>query len=320
VSTAWRVAYALGAALIAAYFLNLFGGWIKSVPTPSPVVAGLAFLVALYLGISAGARTPAIWNSVRGADGRASTSKFQIFLWTVVVLFSYAAITAARWQQGLTSPLPDLPASILAALGISAGTATAAAAITTGNVNNAKEVKVPAINRGIAPIFEGDDGRLDLVKIQLISWTVLALVVFLGLVFQELESTNVTSSLPDIDPTLMVLTGLGSATYLGRKLVPGNRPVLLGRSPDTISVAAAPAARTVTISGNGFGSASLGVVSLGGVQIQAPNSSWTDTSITIEVPSVQPNGTPWPVNTPLALVVLTSTGPTQNSLSIIVTP
>jgi hypothetical protein len=48
--------------------------------------------------------------------------------------------------------------------------------------------------------------------------------------------------------------------------------------------------------------------------------AWTDTSITIEVPPLRPNGTPWPVNVPLDLLVLTQTGPTQNNLSLIVTP
>jgi hypothetical protein len=315
----WRAVYALGAALIGVYFLNFYTAWVKDVSRPSPVVAGLLFVIALYLLISAGARTPAIWNSVRGADGRASTSKFQIFLWTAVVLFSYAAITAARWEQGLTNPLPDLPQSVLAALGISAGTATAAAAITTGNVNSAKEIKVPAINRGIAPIFESDDGRLDLVKVQLIAWTILALGIFLGLVFQEVASTKITSSLPDIDPTLMVLTGLGSATYLGRKLVPGNRPVLSARTLDAISVAGTAAERTLTITGSGFGTEGLGVVSLGGIALQTPT-TWTDTTITLEVPATRPNGSPWPLNVPLDLLVLTPTGPTQNSLSITVTP
>ncbi len=166
----WRAAYAAGALAIVAYFANLYFGVVKGLPVPDPIVCGVLFLVFSYLTIAAAARTQALWNSVRGEDGRASTSKFQVFLWLIVVLFSYVAVTAARWQAGTTEALPDLPQSVLLALGISAGTAVTAAAVTANNTNTAREVKVPATNQGIAPIFETDDGRLDLGKIQLMAW------------------------------------------------------------------------------------------------------------------------------------------------------
>ena len=71
-------------------------------------------------GIFAGAWNP--WKLVEGADKRPSTSKFQWWLWTVVVIFAYVAIYASRVNLNHFEALSEIPQNVLIALGMSAGT------------------------------------------------------------------------------------------------------------------------------------------------------------------------------------------------------
>ncbi len=50
-----------------------------------------------------------------GADGRASFSKFQFWLWTYVILLGLVAIWMARWFEagGIPSPINEIPDTLL---------------------------------------------------------------------------------------------------------------------------------------------------------------------------------------------------------------
>jgi hypothetical protein len=86
---------------------------------------------------------------------------------------------------------------------------------------------VPDVSK--SGIFTGDDGMPDLGKVQVVLWTFIAVGVFLSHVFALIQSPlpiDPTShqpnlnglALPDIGQTLMVLMGLGNATYVGKKI------------------------------------------------------------------------------------------------------
>ena len=59
---------------------------------------------------------------MEGADGSASTSKFQWFLWLIVILFAYTALWVLRAEQGNFSALSEGPVNLLTVLGFSTGT------------------------------------------------------------------------------------------------------------------------------------------------------------------------------------------------------
>lgn len=168
---------------------------------------------------------------IMGEDGIPSTSKFQFFVWTGVVVFSYVALFCVGAQAGGFAPLEPLPVNLLIAMGISATTAVGAKAIATnGAQQRAKALVAAAPNGGqavvvIAPaeklggILLDDDGTPDLAKVQLVVWTLIGVGIYLTLVFQALASGH--RQLPDIDRTLMVLMGLGHAAYVGKKVAAG---------------------------------------------------------------------------------------------------
>src|SRR5437764_9987016 len=107
----------------------LTGGSMKDIPS-LPYIIGIASVIVLYV-IAKIATGGTIAKLYEGADGRASTSKFQFFLWTVVVIFSFTALLTLKFQQSNFEPLTaDLPANVLIALGMSVASASTAKAIT----------------------------------------------------------------------------------------------------------------------------------------------------------------------------------------------
>ena len=76
--------------------------------TPATINVFLAYVVALvvvgvYLFISAVVTRGQFLDIIMGADGRPSASKFQFFLWTGVVFFTYAQSTAPGSGAGTST-------------------------------------------------------------------------------------------------------------------------------------------------------------------------------------------------------------------------
>jgi hypothetical protein len=159
------------------------------------------------------------WNPLKfaiGEDNRYSISKFQLFLWTVAVLFAYITVMFARFQQGLSGDVPNVPDNVLLALGLSGATSIVAKGIKVNNLRTGKELSTTLDNHGpLSTLLTDDDGSLSLHKLQYLVWTFVAIGVFLV----SLDQSN-RLTLPDIDTTLLVLSGIGAGTYLGKKLVP----------------------------------------------------------------------------------------------------
>lgn len=197
-------------------------------------IGGLVVLVLLWLLYKVLSGSWDLGRFVEGADKRPSTSKFQWLLWTIVVLYSYAAIVIERTvfvaqalQSGLPAPFPitpdNLPPSVLAAMGLATATMAVAKGVTASQITAGKPKPPPsehpsaASPGGAAALVLDDDGFPDLSKMQLLAWTLLAIAVYLAnLVFQI---SGATPKLPDIDNALMGLMGIGQAGYLGKKIV-----------------------------------------------------------------------------------------------------
>lgn len=295
--------------------LALRNDWVAKNLAPSPYVAGALALGFIWFTYVAATGHWGIWNSVRGEDGRASTSRFQVSLWTAVVVFSWVAIAIKGFDP---THLPQIPQNMLIALGISVGTGAAAAAVTSSNVATGKEVKVPASEQGMAPLFQSDTGLPDIGKIQLISWTFIAVAVYLGAVSLYLaDSSKFVDAagdrmLPDIDPGLMALTGLGSAAYLGKKLV-----TTAGTYIGTISTNRAFVGEQITLTGRNFGSTQDGGrVVIDGTPIETPAATWTDTMVKIAIPETKPDNGLWKLDVPVDVTIYGASGPSANSMKL----
>jgi hypothetical protein len=259
-----------------------------------------------------------------GADGRASSSKFQPFLWSIVVVFGFVTVLAARWGAGVGGSFVDIPENVLLVLGLAIGTGLAAKVIKVNNIAAGKEVNTRATGaEGPAALFKDDDGRIDLNKTQAMAFTFIAVGAFLAAVAASLKDPAGTTSLPDIDPTLLVLMGFGSAAFLGGKLAskrPVTDPFIGSISRETVSLAAADADRTVVLSGINFGATrGTGQLFVNGAALQSPIAKWADDSIEFVFPTTATAGAAWPIGQgPLSILV--NVGAVSNAVTLAVTP
>jgi hypothetical protein len=295
------------------------------------VLSGVGLLVLLALATmlfsAKGYRNP--WKLVEGADGAASTSKFQWFLWLIVIFFGYTAIWVLRAEQGNFSALGEIPANLLTVLGFSTGTAAAAKGITSGYVQSGRVSKTtpaqataaqaaggPAAGGQAASakggILSDDSGVPELAKIQMVGFTFIAVGVFFITVLHQILTNDVAAGLPNIDSSLMVLMGISNGGYLGKKLVTFGTPTLYPPSP-----AHGPATTTeVTLSGTNLGSASGSQLLLNGEAIEA---TWSGNSITFTVPAANPAGNAaWTTQNNVVQLSVSTMGQTSNSVSFTV--
>lgn len=276
------------------------------------------------------------FSLVIGEDGRPSTSKLKPFLWTVVMIFAYAALYSAKLKKGSIDPISNIPANLLIAIGLDVATLVAAKGITESQIANGQVEKPPPItpttattvastaNAGPGAVFQDDNGFPELTKIQTITWTGFAIVLYFVAVDAALKivaaaqpgSPAVTDlSLPDIAPAMMVLIGLGNAAYLGKKLVTTDTPVLTA-----ISVDRSLAFPTVTLTGVAFGAIQNGSrITLDEKEIIDPPLEWSNERVKFKLPDKNPNGGDW-IGGQTVRIALFVKGRTTNQLPLTIAP
>lgn len=136
-----------------------------------------------------------------------------------------------------------------------------------------------------------DAGRVDLTKVQLLTWTVIAIALFMWRATRLIIYTRpdeLPTSLPEIDTALVVLTGLAQGAYIGGKLVPDTTPWLTGlktSQEDSVPV--------VIITGKNFGNRQGGnMVTINETPFAVEVKNWTDTEIKFVKPTVLPSPPP----------------------------
>lgn len=273
------------------------------------VLIGLLVLaaIAVFAAIPTKGR---LWELVEGADGRASTSKFQWLLWLVAIAFAYTVLWVLRAKQGDYAAISQVPVNLLTLLAFSTGTAAAAKGITAGYVQSNKLAKPVKDANAKGGLIQDDSGAPDLGKLQMIAFTLIAIVVFFWTLGHQIASTPVITSLPNVDSSLLVLMGISQGGYLGKKLATFNSPVLYPPSPPTAIVSA-----PVTVTGANLGTPSANSGPPIGAQLTIDSNpvgttTWSPTSITFTAPA-----SPGP-----AQVAVTVAGQQSNSVTITVEP
>lgn len=167
-----------------------------------------------------------------------SLSKFQASCWTVVLLFSYVYYSVGQvWFIG-QSKMPDFNESLLILLSISYGGLFISKGLSTISPKKELLKKPPSL---LDLVQEG--GGLSLSRIQLLSFTVMGIVVYI----YYLAATDIfVTGLPGIPPTLNTLFGISQGGYLTGKVV-GTKVSVNNLFPDKVKCGQA-----VTVFGKGF--------------------------------------------------------------------
>ncbi|HLY02228.1 MAG TPA: kelch repeat-containing protein [Candidatus Cybelea sp.] len=258
-----------------------------------PYLAGIGgVIVYAVVGALAGSKSGGLLGAIRGEDGRLSSSKFQFFLWTGVVVFSWVAINVANALHSTLNAIPStaaFPDHVMLAMGFSVITLASAKGITTAYVYAGRVAKGTGNSWRLRDLVCADDSTTpDLSKIQMLTWTIIAVGSYLYAAIHTTaacgapQGLSVPCGIPDIDTSLMALMGIGQGAYLGAKVVATSTIVL--RSLDKPQTFAGD---IVTINGSGFGTVA-GSVYFGSVAaLLAPgNASWTDGAIKAVVPAI----------------------------------
>jgi hypothetical protein len=138
-----------------------------------------------------------------------SLSRTQILVWTIVISASYLYIHFVA--GGTCGNETGLNTTALALMGISAATAAAGAAIDSSQSSQPRHQNYPS--EGFFKDILSDDNGINIHRFQNVLWTVICIGIYL---YKVLHTTNCT--MPDLDNTLIALTGLSSATYVTVKI------------------------------------------------------------------------------------------------------
>jgi hypothetical protein len=142
-------------------------------------------------------------NTIAPTARAYSLSRTQIAVWTLLVVYAYLFIWIITGEYNT-----EIPRSILAILGISAGTFATASAI---DKDKEKTGATVAKTDGVFPDLLSSQGGADLHRVQFGLWSVVLMIVFC-------ITTYDTLAMPDFNTSLLGLMGISSAAYAAMKI------------------------------------------------------------------------------------------------------
>jgi hypothetical protein len=326
---------AAGLLLFAAVPAAAWAGGSTAVQTPPPVAAGHVWVAAavavvallLLTLVLCGFSLARVGRLFIGKDLRASTSKTQAAAWTFAICFALLVLLAGHllyddfdpgWRTFLDQ---GLNSDYLWLLGIPAAGLVGAKTITETKVAAdpaAKQAKPATADDSLATRLaelSGDDsGQPAIADLQYLVFNVITLLYFLSAFLEHPER-----GLPTLPDSLIALTGVSAAAYLGTKAATRTAAAtIVSVRPSRVALRQAPV--DLVISGSGFLPAGVPGppgVTLDGVDLPvAPNPG--DTRIVATVPAQSGLSVTAPAR--LDLVVYTPAGTPSAASPIDVEP
>lgn len=244
---AW-VAGMLLALVVAAIIIGWF---IESATMGYLISIGVLIIFLVILGKAITGRAIGVLINPRNLM---SLSRFQIVIWTVIVLSAYLVMALHRLRVAVDDPcVIEVPGQIWALLGIST-----ASLVGTPLISNSKKKKEPAdpkiseqtakffagetkdsvdknregilyanentADARFSDMFEGDELKdtayVDLAKVQMFFFTVIVAVSYAVVLFQWMQDgENPLGQFPGLSDGMVALMGISHAGYLGNKAV-----------------------------------------------------------------------------------------------------
>lgn len=230
------------------------------------VIVSAVTVIALLLGVqfvSRAASRSFLSTVILGEDGRTSTSKTFILMWTLLVGWALLALLIAGelvplhacvagppkgavtrchtdpvallqlgWMHFLHS---GLAGSYLILLGVPAAAGVAAKGITQAQAESPTAVKTQkpqgrsSLRSRIAEIFSADDGTTDVADFQYMIFNLITAAYFVARFLRP-----DVNGLPTIPDTLLGLTSVSAGLYVGKKAVARNQPTVTGVFPSIL--------------------------------------------------------------------------------------
>ena len=163
-------------------------------------------------------RTVSFWDViVTTEDEKYSLSRFQFYLWFVVILISYGAISFAKGQ------LANITEGLYLLMGVNTASAVASTAITFTK-GTFRPGRSPNF---FTDLFLDTKNSIDLPRTQMFVWTIVLGVGYVLWVIRLIhEATDpVKLTFPELENGLVVLMGISHSAYLGAKAVEASTDV-----------------------------------------------------------------------------------------------
>jgi len=193
------------------------------------VVDVILLVVLLYVGrrsvkLPDGKVTKFWTGAVCEDDLFPSLARFQLLLWTFVVVFAFLTVSFVRILSSVPPP-STLPTNILTLIGINSGSTALSYGVSQGKypeVANASPTKTDSDQQKPKPFSTmlEENGQFSITRFQMLSWTFVAILIFLGTFFTtmaNLPSPLTQLDIPEVSSTLVALTGISQGTYLTAK-------------------------------------------------------------------------------------------------------
>ncbi len=148
-----------------------------------------------------------------------SLGRFQLLLWTFVIAFAFLVVSFVRILSNVLPPTA-LPANILTLLGINAGSTVVSYGVSGGKYYPRLQTVAPEEPPQPLSTMLNENNQFSITRFQMLSWTFVAVLIFLGTFFTTMASppSPLTQlDLPDVSSTLVVLTGISQGAYLSGK-------------------------------------------------------------------------------------------------------
>lgn len=176
----------------------------------------LLFFLALGLAIKGHS-----WGVLVDERNVVTLSRFQIALWTLIIVSAYFTIVLARVHAKATDPLAlELPWQVWALMGIGATSFIGSPMIRGENRDIFTKVSGKAEFRDM---FRGDEvessAYIDMAKVQMFLFTVIVAIAYATVLWNLIitkEPTTLTS-FPEVNQGLVTVLGISNAAYLGKK-------------------------------------------------------------------------------------------------------
>lgn len=139
-----------------------------------------------------------------------SLSKTQLAVWTTVVSCTYIHEVLCNNCKNV-----NINTTALILMGISTGTITIAGLIDKNQIEQDSPRHQDEPSKGFFTDILSDDNGISIHRFQNFIWTIIAIIVYLHYVFTN--QLQAGTCFPELDSTLLALTGISSATYLTLK-------------------------------------------------------------------------------------------------------
>jgi hypothetical protein len=204
-----------------------------------PMIVGFMLIMFMAIGWCVKGRLAGVLINDRNMM---SLSRFQMVVWSLIVLSTYAAIAMARASDGLGTGALDIavPPQIWMLMGINSAALVGSPLLASNKIKKkpigtlqGKEradmgilsVKLDAEDAAFGDLFKGDEIKnwddVDLARLQMFFFTLIVAIIYCIEVYQMIAFSDLSEniSLPAIDEGMVTLMGISNTAYLGGKAI-----------------------------------------------------------------------------------------------------